>query len=704
MKFTRYITLAAFTALFCLTASESNAQSKLDRSVRPKPGPAPKVQIGKIESFQLENGLKVFVVENHKLPKVSYSLMLNLDPMSEGNIKGYSEMLGSLLGTATKNRTKDQINKESDFIGASLNTSSTGIYGSSLKKHNEKLLELMSDILLNPVFNQDEMDKIKTQTLSGLQASKNTPESMAANVSGFLNYGKNHPYGEITTEETVKNISLDDCKSYYETYFKPNVAYLAIVGDITPDEAKKLAEKYFGGWRKGNVPQSPVPSVVFPKSTQLICVPRSNSVQSSVRITYPIDIKQSHPDALKIKVLNEILGGGSSARLFRNLRETYNLTYGAYSSISTDQHIGNFNAFAEVRTAGTDSSVNEFMKEIIRLRTEKVGQEELQGVINALTGKFAIGLEDPATIARFAINIDRYNLPKDYYENYLANLAKITADDVYEVAQKYLRPENAWIVVVGDRDKMPDLIARWKEKNALTFMDQYGNPIIETRPAPSGLTAEKGIENYLNAIGGTANIKKIQSMVMRMSGELQGFKLEIVTKKQNPKKKGLSKSSSSIILNGAMVVQKTVFDGAKGKQSGMAGEKMIEGEELEKMKLEAQPHAELRYAELGYKLKLIGIDKINNKDAYKVEITDPKGEIEFTWYDVESGLAVKKEATQDTPQGQVTSTTLMSDYREVNGVKFPYKIYQEVGPQIMDLTVTLIEINGKIDPKEFEVK
>jgi len=136
----------------------------------------------------------------------------------------------------------------------------------------------------------------------------------------------------------------------------------------------------------------------------------------------------------------------------------------------------------------------------------------------------------------------------------------------------------------------------------------------------------------------------------------------------------------------------------------MAGEKMIEGEELEKMKLEAQPHAELRYAELGYKLKLIGIDKINNKDAYKVEITDPKGEIEFTWYDVESGLAVKKEATQDTPQGQVTSTTLMSDYREVNGVKFPYKIYQEVGPQIMDLTVTLIEINGKIDPKEFEVK
>lgn len=704
MKFTRYITLAAFTALFCLTASESNAQSKLDRSVRPKPGPAPKVQIGKIESFQLENGLKVFVVENHKLPKVSYSLMLNLDPMSEGNIKGYSEMLGSLLGTATKNRTKDQINKESDFIGASLNTSSTGIYGSSLKKHNEKLLELMSDILLNPVFNQDEMDKIKTQTLSGLQASKNTPESMAANVSGFLNYGKNHPYGEITTEETVKNISLDDCKSYYETYFKPNVAYLAIVGDITPDEAEKLAEKYFGGWRKGNVPQSPVPSVVFPKSTQLICVPRSNSVQSSVRITYPIDIKQSHPDALKIKVLNEILGGGSSARLFRNLRETYNLTYGAYSSISTDQHIGNFNAFAEVRTAGTDSSVNEFMKEIIRLRTEKVGQEELQGVINALTGKFAIGLEDPATIARFAINIDRYNLPKDYYENYLANLAKITADDVYEVAQKYLRPENAWIVVVGDRDKMPDLIARWKEKNALTFMDQYGNPIIETRPAPSGLTAEKVIENYLNAIGGTANIKKIQSMVMRMSGELQGFKLEIVTKKQNPKKKGLSKSSSSIILNGAMVVQKTVFDGVKGKQSGMAGEKMIEGEELEKMKLEAQPHAELRYAELGYKLKLIGIDKINNKDAYKVEITDPKGEIEFTWYDVESGLAVKKEATQDTPQGQVTSTTLMSDYREVNGVKFPYKIYQEVGPQIMDLTVTLIEINGKIDPKEFEVK
>lgn len=700
MKITKYFFAAALSFLLLPAFS----QNKIDRSIKPVAGPAPKVQIGKIETFTLENGLKVFVVENHKLPKVSYSLQFNIDPIQEGNIKGYTDMMASLMGTATKTRNKEQLNKEIDFIGATLSASSEGLYASSLKKHNEKLLELMSDVLLNPVFSDEELEKIKTQTLSGLQASKNTPEAMAANIAGIMNYGKNHPYGEVTTEESVKKISLDDCRSYYDAYFKPNVAYLAIVGDINLEEAKKAAEKYFGNWRKADVPKNDVPAVTFPSATQVIFVPRPNSVQSSVRITYPIDLKPSHPDAMKVRVLNEILGGGSSSRLFRNLRETYNLTYGAYSKMNADMHIGQFEAFAEVRTSGTDSAVVEFMKEITRIKNEKVDQKELQGVINAITGKFAIGLEDPATIARFAINIDRYNMPKDYYEKYLSELAKITVDDVYETAQKYIRPDNAWIVVVGDRDKMPDFIARWKAKNAISFVDQYGNPFLETRPAPEGLTAEKVMENYINAIGGAANLRKVKSKVVRMNTEMGGYKVEIVSKKLYPKKKGLCKTSEAVIINGAMVAQKKVFDGTKAKMGGMAGDKSIEGEELEKVKMESEPHTELRYAELGYKLKLIGVDLIDNNEAYKVEITSPKGEVEFQWFDAKNGLLVKSESTQKSPEGEITAITSFSDYKEVQGVKYAHTIKSEAGPQVMDLKVTSIEINGKIDAKEFEVK
>lgn len=689
--------------LFTLTSFYGIAQGKLDRSVKPKPGPEPKIQFGKIEKFTMENGLKVFVVENHKLPKVSFSIRFDIDPFMEGNKKGYTDMMADLMGTATTSRTKDQLNSEIDFIGATLQASSEGLYASSLKKHMPKLLELMSDVLLNPVFKQEELDKIKKQTLSSLASDKNSPESMARNISAVMNYGKNHPYGEIMTEETVGNITLEDCKKYYDTYFKPNVAYLAIVGDISAAEAKKAAEQFFGKWQKGEVPKHTVPSFTSPQKTEVIFVPRPNSVQSSVRITYPVDLKPGSPDEIKVRVLNDILGGGASARLFRNLRETYNLTYGAYSRISSDQYVGNFNAFAEVRTIGTDSAVNEFLKELILIHKEKVSQEELENVIRNITGKMAISLEEPSTIARFAMNIDRYNLPEDYYETYLTKLAAVTVEDVYAMAQKYIHPDNAYIVVVGDRDKIPFFTEKWQKLNAIRFLDQYGNPIVEKRPAPKDLTAEKVIENYINALGGAANIRKIKNLNMVFETEMQGAKIVVTNKKLYPKKKGLVKTYESVVVNGAMTVQKTIFDGENGMTTSMMGGGPITGDELENMKMENQPFIELRYAELGYKLELTGIDKVNGKDAYVVVITDPKGEKETHYYDVESGLLVKQEGVKKSKEGEVSYTTYMEDYKETNGVKHPHHVINEVGEQTLDLKMTSIEVNGPVNKADFTI-
>lgn len=689
---------------FVSMSTWSLAQTKLDRSIKPKAGPEPKVQMGKIESFQLPNGLKVFVVENHKLPKVSFSIRFNIDPFMQGDKKGYTDLMAELLSTATTTRTKNQINSELDFIGGTLAASSEGVYASALKKHMPKLLDLMSDVILNPVFTEEELNKIKTQTLSGLASSKNTPENMAANIQAIMNYGKHHPYGEITTEQTVGKITLEDCKKYFETYFRPNVAYLAIVGDINLAEAKAATEKYFGKWQKAEVPRHTVPAISYPQSTKVIFVPRPNSVQSSVRVTYPIDLKPGSPDELKVKVLSDILGGGASARLFRNLRETYNLTYGAYSSMRPDLHIGEFEAYAEVRTIGTDSAVNEFMKEIVTIRNEKVSQEELTNVIRNMTGKFAISLEDPSTVARFAMNIDRYNLPADYYETYLTRLAAITVDDIYAVAQKYIRPDNAWIVVVGDRDKIPFFTEKWKKLNALKFVDQYGNDFIEVREAPKDLTAQKVIDNYITALGGAANIKKTKTMVMKLSASMGGYQIEITNKKMYPKKSGYVKSYESVLINGTMLAQKKVFDGTNGHTSSMVGASDITGDELEQLKLENTPFTELRYAELGYKLELIGIDVVNGKDVYKIEVTDPKGNKESHYYDVTTWLLLKKEGIQKSPEGETNVVSYFDDYKDVSGVKYPHHIINEAGEQTFDLKVTSLLINGKIDAKDFVIQ
>ncbi|MCB0409435.1 MAG: insulinase family protein, partial [Flavobacteriales bacterium] len=528
---------------------------KLDRSKRPGPGAAPEIKIGKTESFTLENGLKVFVVENHKLPKVAFSLSLDVDPIMEGDMVGYTAAMGELLSTGTKNRTKDELNKEIDFIGADLNTYSSGIYAASLKKHQEKLLDIMSDVLMNADFKQEELDKIKKQVLSGLQTSKDNPDAIAGNVKSVLLYGKNHPYGEITTEETVEAYTLDKCKEYYNTYFKPNVAYLAVVGDITVKEAKPLIEKYFAKWQKAEVPVNKYKTPMAPEKTKVAFVHKEGATQSLINITYPINLKQNSPDVIKAKVMNSILGGGSTARLFMNLREGHGYTYGAYSSISPDELVGSFNASAKVRNEVTDSAVTEFMNELKRMVAEKVTQEELDGVKNYMTGTFAYTLQDPQTIARFAISTEKYKLPADYYANYLKNLNAVTIEDIKAMAEKYIKPENAHILIVGDKEQA-EKVAKFSADNKVDFYDYYGNDFVESlKPAPDGVTAKTVMDKAVEAKYGMPKgkgldkkLKKIKDITVKMNASIQGQTISVSRYQKAPNKFAMVMSMGTMVI------------------------------------------------------------------------------------------------------------------------------------------------------------
>src|SRR5690606_27228333 len=207
----------------------SAAVAQINRSQLPEPGPAPEIKLGEVEDFTLDNGLKVFVVENHKLPRVAFSLVLERDPLVEGEKAGLTGFVGEMLTAGTTSRTKEQLDEEVDCIGASLSASSTSLYGSSLKKHQNKRLEPRADVLFNPVFPQAELDKLKKQALTGLAAAKDNPDAISSHLANALVYGKEHPYGEHQTEATTENITVEDVKNYYNTYFKPNIAYLAIV-------------------------------------------------------------------------------------------------------------------------------------------------------------------------------------------------------------------------------------------------------------------------------------------------------------------------------------------------------------------------------------------------------------------------------------------------------------------------------------------
>lgn len=684
------------STLIILLSFAVSAFAQVDRTKAPEPGPAPKIQIGDYQSFELKNGLKVFVVENHKLPRVAFSLMLDNEPIIEGDKAGYVSITGQLLRNGTTNRTKAQLDEEIDFIGASISTSSSGVFASSLTKHKDKLLELMTDVLFNPAFPEEELEKIRKQTLSGLAANKEDPSAIANNVSSVLVYGKDHPYGELTQEETVENITLEDCKNYYQKYFKPNVGYLAVVGDIDVKEAKKLVNQYFNKWEKGEIEQPKYETPKAPEKTFVAMVDRSSSVQSVIDVTYPISLEPGNPDVIKSRVLNQILGGGFSSRLMQNLREDKAFTYGARSSLSSDDLVGSFSAGASVRNEVTDSAVTEFIHELNKIREEQVSEEELMAAKASIIGSFARSLERPQTIANFAINTARYNLPEDYYANYLKNVSATTVDDIQAMAKKYIKPGQANILVVG---KASEVAEGLKQFGDIKYFDIYGDEYepSEASSMPAGLTAQKVIDNYIEALGGKAKLEAIEALKINASADMMGNSVTMLIQQKSPNMMLVE------MTMGGNVVMKQVYDGETGSAVQMGRPIPLDENKLKEMAIEAHMFPQLVYSDLGVETKLVGVEKIEGSDAYAVEVTLPTGSKATHYFDASSGLLVRKSQVAQTPQGEMVMATDIGNYQEVDGIKFPFETKLPLGGGMkMVQKVESVEVNPNISDDTFK--
>jgi predicted Zn-dependent peptidase len=703
------IQIFALMALLALAACTPKAGDKMGgtkpgadfRSAAPAAGPAPKIQIGKAETFKLDNGLSVIVVENRKLPKVNFQLFVDYDPVMEKEAAGYLEMMGGLLSKGTKTRSKVQIDEEIDFIGASMSSSANGLFGSCLSKHSEKLLAVMSDVLLNPTFPQEEFDKDKRRAESGLAQQKTDANAIAGNVASILRYGKKHPYGENMTEETLAKITTAQMVKHYETYFKPNISYLVVTGDITKAQAEQYAKKYFGAWKGGQAPKHMYDTPRGPEVNQVDFVHKPGAVQSVIRITYPVDLKPGVPDVIRSRVMNAILGGYFNSRVNANLREGHGWTYGANTSLNSDKLVGYFSAGAAVRNAVTDSSIIEFLKEMRRMRDEKVPNSELQVVKNVITGQFSQSLEQPGTVASFALNTARYGLPADYYEKYLEVLQSVSPEDVMAMAKKYIHPDKAHILVVGNREDVSERLKQFSPEGKINFYDAQGNPVKTNNAAvPAGMTAEKVVEDYVNALGGTAKIGQLKEVETKASMSIGGQSMSV-----NTWQKGGNKVAMEIGMNG-QIFNKRVYDGAAAQESGMGGTRALEGEELMDLKEQAAFCKEANYAPMGYKLTLKGVEEVNGSSAYVVEVLRPDGKKVTEYYDMKSSLKLRETSSVTGQDGNPAEMTIeYADYKAVNGVLFPYTM-KIVGMMPIPVTSTISElkVNGGLDDKIFSLK
>jgi zinc protease len=672
------------------------------RAMAPKAGEAPQIQIGKAETFQLDNGLTVIVVENHKLPTASYRIFVDNDPVLEKDAAGYTGIMGELLSKGTKNRTKAQIDEEIDFIGASLSSSPNGLSASGLSKHSDKMLEILSDVLLNPVFPAEELDKIKRRQESNLAANKDDANAIASNVASVLRYGKTHPYGEVMTEESLAKINLEQIRQHYNTYFKPNISYFVVVGDVSRAKVEQMAKQYFGKWQRGEVPQHNHGLPRPPEKTQVDFVHKPAAVQSVINITYPVELRPGDADVIRARLMNTLFGGYFNSRLNANLREGHGWTYGARSSLNSDKLIGAFTAFASVRNAVTDSSIIEFMKEMEKIRTMKVDAAELQVVKNVLTGQFSASLEEPGTVASFALDKARYNLPADYFEKYLATLQNVTPEEVMAMAQKYVRPDRAHILVVGNKEEVADRLKQFAPNGKVNFYDIYGNPLQEnTLKVAPGITAQTVIEDYVKAIGGKQKLAALRDLQSTSVMKTRGPEFVIKTWQ-----KGGSRIAIEMTMNGQMM-SKRVYDGATGSEAGMGGAtRTLEAEELADMKEQAMFAKETGYLTGGYKLTLKGAEPLEGRNAYVLEVERPDGKKTTEYYDMGTSLKIREVSSQPGPDGNPAAViTDFSDYKEVNGVMIPHTInLTGVFPVPVKATVTEIKANAGVDEAVFKLK
>lgn len=672
----------------------------MDRSIRPAPGPAPEINLATPDRFTLENGLKVFVVSNSKLPTLSVSMVLDYVPPVEGQQAGFMDITGSLWRTGTKDKSKEQIDEAIDRLGATVATNSGGFYASSLSRYKAELFDILGDLLTNNEFRQEELDRIKKQTISGLQTEKDDAGAIAANVRRAMVYGMSHPYGQITTEQSVESVDLKVCRSFFDAYFRPNWAYLAIVGDITRSEAEILVRKAFGSWERGPNPSNSCPTPEPPAETRVVIVDRPAAVQTVINIVHPVYLPPSAPDVIPVSVMNTLLGGGD-ARLFNNLRETHAYTYGAYSSLSKDPLSSLFNANAQVRTEVTDSAVHEFLFELNRLRDTMPPLKEVDGIRKYLTGTFAIALQNPRTLAQFAIEMERYGLQPDYYRNYLRVLGDVSPMAVQGMARKHIFPNRAYIVCVGQRSAIEEKLKRFDAKGSPLIVDLYGRPVdLSKRALAPEMTAQKVIDKYIDAVGGRDAWKRVKSMELSYSAEMQGMKMNLSMKRKTP-----AMYAMAISVAGMGVVQETKFDGQSAMESGMQGSHDLKGSDLDEVRLSAEMLPELTYTRPPYACSLISVEEVDGKFCHMLEITLPGGDRFQEFYELESGLKIQKVQVGDgTPGGPaITQTTKFGDYQAVDmGVKLPHSMSISMGPRPLGMKLDVARINTELPDSGFK--
>ena len=417
------------------------------------------IRFPKPKSFTLTNGVTVYVLEDHRFPAVHMRLSMRAGALYEPR-PGVAEMTAAMMTEGTTTRTSMQLAEETSNIGANVNVGSAAdtstVSVSGLSETTDTLINVMADVLEHPTFPSDRLDRLKFQQTSQVAQRRTNPTGLASEEANKVYYGVT-PYERHPAKgPEVDAITREDLVAFHSAYYIPNGAIMGVTGDVSVKTLKGKLETAFAAWKPGpKTTELPQATFTPKEKTRIYLIDRPSSAQTVLQFGN-LAVKQNDQDYIPLVVANRVLGGGSSGRLFQNIRERKGYTYGAYSTLGAGKWPGIWGASASVRTEVTTPATAEFFNEFNRLQDELVPVAELDNAKRSIIGSFAGTLESPEAILARTLDLVENGLPMDYWDYYPAHIQAVTPADVLRVARKYLGKGRIQLIAVGERSKIEE--------------------------------------------------------------------------------------------------------------------------------------------------------------------------------------------------------------------------------------------------------
>ncbi len=637
------------------------ADVKPDLNVRPEPLAATAFAFPKYQEFNLPNGLHVYVIENHEQPMVTMSMVIRggeaYDPTGK---EGTAAIAGDMLGKGTKKRTALQIAEALDGVGAGISVSTAGesmtISASCIKKHANLVMDIFGEQLREPIFDEKELEKLKQQYVASIASRRSRPMEIAGALSRKVIYGMDNPLARRTLESTIKAVTRQDVVNFHADYIRPNSASIAIVGDVTLDEARQLITKYLGSWEKGARPEIAIPDIKT-EPAGVYFVPRKGSVQSTIIVCAAGPaVRADDFDATSI--MTSHVGSGFGSLLFNTLRETYSYTYSPFSVLTRGRRYNRIACGAEVRSSVTDSALTVMLRELRRLSDEGPEEGALKRRIALEVGQYRIAFERPSTVAAVLQNAWLNEVPIEDVANYTNRVENLTATDIQKSAERYLGMFNLRFVVVGS----PDVRSKLESFGPIREFTLDLEPAKEAPYEDIGMTFEQLVEKHSTALGAPSAVRTVRTTGI---GKMV-FQGKEYPGSMNRLRMAPNKEYSE--LDFGVMKQQQWVDGTTAWLSlmgGSAGE--AQADERSQMMIEARIFPIRTMIADGYAVTLKG----KRDGQIEIEAKRPGGVPERYFLDATSYMLTRREKDEKTPMGDITTIERFSGYALVDGVMMP---------------------------------